>query len=119
MLTFLTFAVFDGTLSFHLQGLPGVYIKWFLEKTGHVGLNNLLVCETHDSGVLVPPTSLLLALESAADVAAWSQALVTAGVDAPMRGLLCAVKANRTHALSTPPGCIRRQDRLRAVRLCK
>ena len=22
--------------------LPGPYIKWFLEKTGHVGLNNLL-----------------------------------------------------------------------------
>ena len=25
-----------------LGGLPGVYIKWFLEKTGHEGLNNLL-----------------------------------------------------------------------------
>lgn len=25
-----------------LGGLPGPYIKWFLDKTGHVGLNNLL-----------------------------------------------------------------------------
>ena len=25
-----------------MGGLPGVYIKWFLEKTGHAGLNNLL-----------------------------------------------------------------------------
>ena len=24
-------------------GLPGIYIKWFLEKTGHIGLNNLLM----------------------------------------------------------------------------
>ena len=26
-----------------LQGLPGVYIKWFLEKLGHDGLNKMLV----------------------------------------------------------------------------
>jgi inosine triphosphate pyrophosphatase len=33
----------DTSLCFHaLNGLPGVYIKWFLEKTGHEGLNNLL-----------------------------------------------------------------------------
>jgi len=33
----------DTSLCFHaLQGLPGPYIKWFLEKLGHVGLNNLL-----------------------------------------------------------------------------
>jgi len=25
-----------------LGGLPGPYIKWFLDKTGHEGLNNLL-----------------------------------------------------------------------------
>ena len=25
-----------------LGGLPGPYIKWFLEKTGHEGLNNML-----------------------------------------------------------------------------
>ncbi|EGB12928.1 hypothetical protein AURANDRAFT_18344 [Aureococcus anophagefferens] len=25
-----------------LNGLPGPYIKWFLQKTGHAGLNNLL-----------------------------------------------------------------------------
>lgn len=34
----------DTSLCFNaLGGLPGVYIKWFLEKIGHVGLNNLLV----------------------------------------------------------------------------
>ncbi|CAK4079472.1 unnamed protein product [Aphanomyces euteiches] len=33
----------DTSLCFNaLGGLPGVYIKWFLEKTGHAGLNNLL-----------------------------------------------------------------------------
>lgn len=33
----------DTSLCFNaLNGLPGVYIKWFLEKLGHVGLNNLL-----------------------------------------------------------------------------
>lgn len=33
----------DTALCFNaLGGLPGVYIKWFLEKLGHEGLNNLL-----------------------------------------------------------------------------
>lgn len=33
----------DTSLCFNaLNGLPGPYIKWFLEKTGHQGLNNLL-----------------------------------------------------------------------------
>jgi inosine triphosphate pyrophosphatase len=33
----------DTSLCFNaLGGLPGVYIKWFLEKCGHEGLNNLL-----------------------------------------------------------------------------
>ncbi len=33
----------DTALCFNaLGGLPGVYVKWFLEKTGHQGLNNLL-----------------------------------------------------------------------------
>ena len=33
----------DTSLCFNaLGGLPGVYIKWFLEKTKHEGLNNLL-----------------------------------------------------------------------------
>ena len=33
----------DTSLCFNaLGGLPGPYIKWFLEKTGHEGLNNLL-----------------------------------------------------------------------------
>ena len=34
----------DTSLCFNaLNGLPGVYIKWFLEKCGHDGLNNMLV----------------------------------------------------------------------------
>ncbi|GAB2221476.1 hypothetical protein Droror1_Dr00012657 [Drosera rotundifolia] len=33
----------DTCLCFNaLQGLPGPYIKWFLQKIGHEGLNNLL-----------------------------------------------------------------------------
>lgn len=33
----------DTSLCFNaLQGLPGPYVKWFLDKTGHEGLNNLL-----------------------------------------------------------------------------
>eukprot|EP01100_Stratorugosa_tubuloviscum_P003650 TRINITY_DN188_c0_g2_i1.p1 TRINITY_DN188_c0_g2~~TRINITY_DN188_c0_g2_i1.p1 ORF type:complete len:214 (-),score=107.65 TRINITY_DN188_c0_g2_i1:29-598(-) len=33
----------DTSLCFNsLQGLPGPYIKWFLQKLGHQGLNNLL-----------------------------------------------------------------------------
>lgn len=33
----------DTSLCFNaLQGLPGVYIKWFLEKLGHDGLNKML-----------------------------------------------------------------------------
>ena len=33
----------DTSLCFNAyNGLPGVYIKWFLEKTGHAGLVNML-----------------------------------------------------------------------------
>ncbi|KAK1290318.1 Inosine triphosphate pyrophosphatase [Acorus calamus] len=33
----------DTCLCFNaLNGLPGPYIKWFLQKTGHEGLNNIL-----------------------------------------------------------------------------
>ena len=33
----------DTSLCFNAYGgLPGAYIKWFLEKLGHVGLNNML-----------------------------------------------------------------------------
>lgn len=34
----------DTSLCFNaLKGLPGPYIKWFLDKLGHKGLNNMLV----------------------------------------------------------------------------
>lgn len=33
----------DTCLCFNaLNGLPGPYVKWFLQKTGHAGLNNIL-----------------------------------------------------------------------------
>ena len=42
----------DTSLCYNaLGGLPGVYIKWFLEKTGHEGLNNLLAA--YEDKVLV------------------------------------------------------------------
>ena len=41
----------DTSLCFNaLGGLPGVYIKWFLEKTGHEGLNNILAAYDDKSG---------------------------------------------------------------------
>ena len=40
----------DTCLCFNaLGGLPGPYIKWFLEKTGHAGLNNLLAAYSDKS----------------------------------------------------------------------
>jgi len=40
----------DTSLFFNaLNGLPGVYIKWFLDKTGHEGLNNLLAAYSDKS----------------------------------------------------------------------
>lgn len=40
----------DTCLCYHaLKGLPGPYIKWFLEKLGHEGLNNLLAAHEDKS----------------------------------------------------------------------
>ena len=40
----------DTSLCFNaLGGLPGIYIKWFLDKLGHEGLNNLLAAYTDKS----------------------------------------------------------------------
>lgn len=40
----------DTSLCFNaLNGLPGPYIKWFLDKTGHAGLNNLLAAYSDKS----------------------------------------------------------------------
>eukprot|EP00601_Ochromonadales_sp_CCMP2298_P002728 CAMPEP_0173190840 /NCGR_PEP_ID=MMETSP1141-20130122/12561_1 /TAXON_ID=483371 /ORGANISM="non described non described, Strain CCMP2298" /LENGTH=204 /DNA_ID=CAMNT_0014114979 /DNA_START=92 /DNA_END=706 /DNA_ORIENTATION=+ len=40
----------DTSLCYNaLGGLPGVYIKWFLDKTGHAGLYNLLAAYTDKS----------------------------------------------------------------------
>jgi inosine triphosphate pyrophosphatase len=40
----------DTSLCFNaLGGLPGVYIKWFLEKTRHEGLNNIISAYTAKS----------------------------------------------------------------------
>ena len=47
----------DTLLCFNaLNGLPGPYIKWFLEKTGHAGLNNLLAAYD-DKSASAPPAS--------------------------------------------------------------
>lgn len=44
----------DTSLCFNaLGGLPGVYIKWFLEKTGHEGLNNMLAAYEDKSAYVV------------------------------------------------------------------
>jgi inosine triphosphate pyrophosphatase len=41
----------DTSLCFNaLGGLPGVYIKWFLDKTGHEGLNNIITAYSDKSG---------------------------------------------------------------------
>ena len=41
----------DTCLCFNaLKGLPGPYIKWFLDKIGHQGLNNLLVAYEDKTG---------------------------------------------------------------------
>lgn len=40
----------DTSLCFNaLNGLPGIYIKWFLQSVGHEGLNNLLAAYTDKS----------------------------------------------------------------------
>ena len=42
----------DTSLCFNaLYGLPGVYVKWFLEKIGHVGLNNMLLAYSNKSAI--------------------------------------------------------------------
>lgn len=41
----------DTSLCFNaLKGLPGPYIKWFLLKLGHEGLNNMLAAYTDKTG---------------------------------------------------------------------
>ncbi|KAL9232973.1 hypothetical protein vseg_008024 [Gypsophila vaccaria] len=43
-----------------LKGLPGPYIKWFLEKIGHEGLNNMLVAYEDKSAYALCVFSLAL-----------------------------------------------------------
>ncbi|BAF26677.1 inosine triphosphate pyrophosphatase [Oryza sativa Japonica Group] len=51
----------DTCLCFNaLKGLPGPYIKWFLEKTGHEGLNNLLLAYEDKSAFAMCIFSLAL-----------------------------------------------------------
>lgn len=51
----------DTCLCFNaLQGLPGPYIKWFLQKIGHEGLNNLLVAYEDKSAFAVCIFSLAI-----------------------------------------------------------
>lgn len=51
----------DTCLCFNaLKGLPGPYIKWFLEKIGHEGLNNLLAAYEDKSAFAMCIFSLAL-----------------------------------------------------------
>ncbi|CAO2822046.1 unnamed protein product [Amaranthus hypochondriacus] len=51
----------DTCLCFNaLKGLPGPYIKWFLEKIGHEGLNNLLMAYEDKSAYAMCVFSLSL-----------------------------------------------------------
>ncbi|GMP77728.1 hypothetical protein CsSME_00033902 [Camellia sinensis var. sinensis] len=54
----------DTCLCFNaLKGLPGPYIKWFLEKIGHEGLNNLLMAYEDKSAYALCVFSLALGPE--------------------------------------------------------
>ncbi|XP_011073764.1 inosine triphosphate pyrophosphatase [Sesamum indicum] len=51
----------DTCLCFNaLKGLPGPYIKWFLQKIGHEGLNNLLMAYEDKSAYALCVFSLAL-----------------------------------------------------------
>ncbi|KAL3678085.1 hypothetical protein R1sor_021041 [Riccia sorocarpa] len=51
----------DTCLCFNaLKGLPGPYVKWFLQKTGHEGLNNLLAAYEDKSAYALCVFSLAL-----------------------------------------------------------
>eukprot|EP00271_Cylindrocystis_brebissonii_P007222 TRINITY_DN20507_c0_g1_i1.p1 TRINITY_DN20507_c0_g1~~TRINITY_DN20507_c0_g1_i1.p1 ORF type:complete len:194 (+),score=17.78 TRINITY_DN20507_c0_g1_i1:160-741(+) len=51
----------DTCLCFNaLNGLPGPYVKWFLAKTGHEGLNNLLAAYEDKSAYALCVFSLAL-----------------------------------------------------------
>lgn len=51
----------DTCLCFNsLKGLPGPYIKWFLQKIGHEGLNNLLLAYEDKSAYALCVFSLAL-----------------------------------------------------------
>jgi inosine/xanthosine triphosphate pyrophosphatase family protein len=48
----------DTSLCFNaLGGLPGPYIKWFLEKCGHEGLNKMLGAATHPAILSTCPSN--------------------------------------------------------------
>ncbi|XP_057489776.1 inosine triphosphate pyrophosphatase isoform X1 [Actinidia eriantha] len=54
----------DTCLCFNaLKGLPGPYIKWFLQKIGHEGLNNLLMAYEDKSAYALCVFSLALGPE--------------------------------------------------------
>ncbi|KAJ7531506.1 hypothetical protein O6H91_14G046700 [Diphasiastrum complanatum] len=47
-----------------LQGLPGPYVKWFLQKIGHEGLNNLLAAYEDKTAYALCVFSLALGPDS-------------------------------------------------------
>lgn len=59
----------DTSLCFNaLGGLPGVYIKWFLAKLGHTGLNNMLAAYEDKSAYAQCIFALSLSLDEAPKV---------------------------------------------------
>jgi len=80
----------DTLLCFNaLNGLPGPYIKWFLEKTGHAGLNNLLAAydDKSASRPASPPRSFRTRARDPAAAARYAQCLfaLSAGPGAEVR----------------------------------
>ena len=75
----------DTSLCFNaLGGLPGVYIKWFLDKTGHAGLNNLLAAYPDKSAY----AQCIFAYSDGSDMAPLLFTGRTAGAIVPARGPL-------------------------------
>merc|ERR1712166_1718580 len=73
----------DTSLCFNaLGGLPGPYIKWFLDKTGHEGLNNLLAAYPDKSAVAL----CVFSYSAGPDTEPLTFAGCTAGTIVPARG---------------------------------
>ena len=102
----------DTSLCFNaLGGLPGVYIKWFLDKTGHAGLNNLLAAYPDKSAY----AQCIFAYSDGSDMAPLLFTGRTAGTIVPARGpldfgALGSARARRRAARQPFSICLRGAD---------